>query len=73
MSTEGEVAVTPHQPVSPSRRSSIASTLNNHALDDVGGDSPAALEKSQIPNGHDIRDTVVIDWDGPDDPENPKK
>ena len=30
-------------------------------------------EKVSAAKGHDDSDTLVIDWEGPDDPENPKK
>lgn len=49
-----------------SRRSSIPPTLKD---DTLGEDTQ---EKVSAAKGHDDSDTLVIDWEGPDDPENPK-
>ena len=60
------------QPVSTSRRSSLALTLKEDPTG-TGADAKATQEKASTRNLHDDNDTLVIDWEGPDDPENPKK
>jgi hypothetical protein len=60
------------QPVSTSRRSSLALTLKEDTMG-TGADAEATQEKASTRNVHDDNDTLVIDWEGPDDPENPKK
>jgi hypothetical protein len=79
MSTEDDRILTLHQNgeddqyISKSRKSSIALTLKDDPLGTVIADDSVSREKASVPKGHEDSDALVIDWDGPYDPENPKK
>jgi len=56
-----------------SKRSSTALTLKDDRLENSGVDHSATPEKAPIAKVHEDSDTLLVDWEGPDDPENPKK
>ena len=54
---------------------SVPLVLNDEAASTIQGDREQVSEKLQRKDGHltDDGSTIIVDWDGPDDPENPKK
>ncbi len=55
----------------PDSRSSTPGTVNAEKEDRLGGSVPEKV----TPKDQDAQDenVIVVDWDGPDDPENPRK
>jgi len=71
MSTRDEQIVTSdenRQQVS-SKRSSAALTLKDNRL----GRDPSGLDQPAKTSADEDSNTLIVDWEGPDDPENPKK
>lgn len=59
--------------VTTSKRSSTALTLKDDLHGASGLDTSAKLGEPSISKTREDTNTLVIDWEGPDDPENPKK
>jgi hypothetical protein len=58
--------------VSTSKRSSVALTLHDDRMETGSVDVSVRPKSAEDTNDNESH-TLVVDWEGPDDPENPKK